>query len=471
MSSAAIVGSGPNGLAAALTLAAAGLKVTVYEAADRLGGGVRSSDVTLPGLVHDECSAAHPLAVDTPFSRQFQLESHGLIWCWPEVQYSHPLDGGRGAAAYRSVADTATGLGHGGGAWASLFGPLNDNFEQLAEDFFRPVLHLPKHPLKLARFGALSALPATTLARRLRSDEGKALFAGIAAHAFRPLRSPMSSAIGLVLGTAAHSYGWPVAHGGSGSITAAMISAGKQLGIKFETGRRIDSLRELGAVDVVMLDTSARAAVTICGTRMPRRVARALAGFRYGPGAFKLDLAVEGGIPWAHEPSHRAGTVHVGGTLEEIALAEKEVSRGRMPERPFVLVCQQYLADPSRSAGNVNPVYAYAHVPAFYDGDASTAIEQQIERFAPGFRERILGRHVRSVAEMEAYNANYIGGDIATGANDPRQLLFRPRAALDPYSVGIPGVYICSAATPPGAGAHGMCGYNAANSALAHLRG
>jgi phytoene dehydrogenase-like protein len=314
-------------------------------------------------------------------------------------------------------------------------------------------------------------LPATTLARRLRSDEGKALFAGIAAHAFRPLRSPMSSAIGLVLGTAAHSYGWPVAHGGSGSITAAMISAGKQLGIKFETGRRIDSLRELGAVDVVMLDTSARAAVTICGTRMPRRVARALAGFRYGPGAFKLDLAVEGGIPWAHEPSHRAGTVHVGGTLEEIALAEKEVSRGRMPERPFVLVCQQYLADPSRSAGNVNPVYAYAHVPAFYDGDASTAIEQQIERFAPGFRERILGRHVRSVAEMEAYNANYIGGDIATGANDPRQLLFRPRAALDPYSVGIPGVYICSAATPPGAGAHGMCGYNAANSALAHLRG
>ena len=469
MSRAAVVGSGPNGLAAALTLAAAGLQVTVYEAADRLGGGVRSTDLTLPGLIHDDCAAAHPLAVDTPFSRRFALESHGLIWCWPEVQYSHPLDAGRGGAAYRSVADTATGLPASGGSWASVFGPLNDSFDALAEDIFRPTLHVPAHPLKLAHFGALSALPASVLARRFGSQEGQALFAGVAAHAFRPLGSAMSSAVGLVLGTAAHHYGWPVAHGGSGAITAAMVSAARQLDVRFETGVRVESLAALGQLDAVMLDTSPRAAVSICGSAMPGGVARALRRFRYGPGAFKLDLAVEGGIPWAHEPSHRAGTVHVGGTLKEIAAAEAMVARRTMPERPFVLVCQQYLADPSRSAGNVHPVYAYAHVPAGWDGDASDAIESQIERYAPGFRERILARHVRSVSELESYNANYIGGDIATGANDPRQMLFRPRAAVDPYSLGIPGVYLCSAATPPGAGAHGICGYNAANSALRHL--
>jgi phytoene dehydrogenase-like protein len=280
----------------------------------------------------------------------------------------------------------------------------------------------------------------------------------------------MSSAIGVALGTAAHRYGWPVAEGGSASITGAMISLLEDLGGRVETGVRVDSLDELGSPDVVMLDVAPAAAVRIAGDRMPRRIARALSRFRHGPGTFKVEFAVEEGVPWTHAPSRRAGTVHVGGGLREIAINESLVHRGEMPERPFVLVCQQYLADPSRSEGNVHPVYSYAHVPAGYRGDAAAAIEAQIERFAPGFRDRILARHVRSAGEMEEYNQNYVGGDVVTGSNDALQLVFRPRPAVDPYTTGIPGVFLCSAATPPGAGAHGMCGYNAAQSALRHIR-
>ncbi len=469
MTSAIVVGSGPNGLAAALTLAAEGIEVTVLEAADELGGGTRSSELTLPGLVHDECSAAHPLAVDTPFSRRFDLAAHGLTWRWPEIQYAHPLDGGTGAAAYQSVDETAAALGADGRRWRSLFGPLSDRFDDITADFLRPMLHVPEHPIKLTRFGVFSALPAGLLARRWSTPEGQALFAGVAAHAFRPFSSPMSSAIGVALGTAAHRYGWPVAEGGSGSISRAMITLLEQLGGRLETGVRVDSLEALGSPDIVMLDLAPAAAARIAGDQMPRRIARALSRFRHGPGVFKVDFAVEGGVPWTHEPSRRAGTVHIGGSLKEIAATERLIHRGEMAEAPFVLVCQQYLADPSRSSGDVHPVYAYAHVPAGYPGDASGQIEAQIERFAPGFRERILARHRRSAADMEAHNANYIGGDIVTGSNDGLQLVFRPRAALDPYPTGIRGVYLCSAATPPGAGAHGMCGYNAAQSALRRL--
>jgi phytoene dehydrogenase-like protein len=467
MTRAVVVGSGPNGLAAALTLAAEGVDVTVLEAADRLGGGTRSSELTLPGLVHDECSAAHPLAVDTPFSRRFDLGACGLTWRWPEIQYAHPLDAGAGAAAWRSVEDTAAALGdRDGKRWRSLFGPLSERFDDITADFLRPMLHVPEHPLALARFGAYSGMPAALLARRWSSPAARALFAGVAAHAFRPFTSPMSSAIGVTLGTAAHRYGWPVAEGGSAAITGAMISLLEDHGARFETGARVKSLDELDTPDIVMLDVAPAAAMRIAGDRMPRRIARALSRYRHGPGTFKLDFAVQGGVPWTHEESRRAGTVHVGGSYGEIAAAERMVSRGRMPERPFVLVCQQYLADPSRSNGDVHPVYAYAHVPAGYSGDAGAAIEAQIERFAPGFRDRVLARHVRSASAMEAHNPNYVGGDVVTGANDPRQMIFRPRVALDPYTTGIPGVFLCSAATPPGAGAHGMCGYNAARSAL-----
>ena len=469
MTDAVVVGSGPNGLAAALTLAAEGIDVRVLEAADTVGGGTRTSELTLPGLLHDECSGFHPLAVDTPFSRRFDLSAHGLQWRWPEVQYSHPLDGGRGAAVRRSVRETAAGLGEDGRAWESVFGYLTDRFGDITEDFLRPMLHVPQHPVALGRFGALSLLPATVLARRWRSPEARGLFAGVAAHALRPFGSPVSSAIGVALGTAAHRYGWPVAEGGSGSISAAITAMLEELGGKVETGVMVHSLAELGSPDIVMLDVAPRAAVRIVGDAMPARVSRALTRYRHAPGTFKVELAVEGGVPWAHEESRHAGTVHVGGTFEEIAAAERDVNRGRMPERPFVLVGQQFLADPTRQRDGVVPVYAYAHVPAGYTGDATEALLSQIERFAPGLRDRIVGRHVRSAVQMEEHNPNYVGGDVVTGANDALQLVFRPRPALDPYTLGVPGVYLCSAATPPGAGAHGMSGYNAARSALRRL--
>jgi phytoene dehydrogenase-like protein len=470
LTNAVVVGSGPNGLAAALTLAGAGVDVLVLEASGTLGGGTQSSELTLPGLIHDHCSAAHPLAVDNPFSRRFDLTAHGLTWRWPEIEYSHPLDGGGGAAAWRSVPDTATALpGRDGRRWQSLFGPLAERFDDIAAEFLAPMLHLPAHPVKLARFGTYASLPASLLARRFSTPEGRALFAGVAAHAFQPFNAVMSSAIGVTLGTAAHRYGWPVAEGGSAAINRAMVSRLQELGARFEVGVTVASLAELEPADIVMLDVAPRAAARICGERMPGRVSRALNRFRHGPGAFKLDFAVQGGVPWRHPESHRAGTVHVGGSLQQIAAAEKLTAAGRMPEQPFVLVCQQYLADPTRSAGDVHPVYAYAHVPAGYTGDASAQIESQIERFAPGFRERVLARHARSPVQSEADNANYVGGDVVTGANDAQQMIFRPRIAVDPYALGIPGVFLCSAATPPGAGAHGMCGFNAANSALRRL--
>jgi phytoene dehydrogenase-like protein len=470
MTSATVVGSGPNGLAAALTLAAEGIDVTVLEASDRLGGGARSAELTLPGLIHDECSAAHPLAVDTPFSRRFDLAGHGLTWRWPEIQYAHPLDDGAGAAAWRSVDETAAGLGeHDGTHWRSLFGALAERFDDIAQDFWRPVLHLPRHPIQLARFGVYAGPSAALVARRFRTPQASALFAGVAAHAFRPLHAPMSAAAGVTLGTAAHRYGWPVAEGGSGAIGAAMISLLEEHGATFETGVHVTSLDELGAADIVMLDVAPAAAARLAGDRMPRRIARALTRYRHGPGAFKVEFAIQDGVPWRHAASRRAGTVHLGGTFDQIAASERMTCNGQMPDRPFVIVCQQYLADPTRSNGDVHPLYAYAHVPAGYPGDATEPIIAQIERFAPGFRDRILARHVRSVAATQEQNVNYVGGDIATGSTDMRQLVFRPRVALDPYSVGIDGVYLCSAATPPGPGAHGMCGYNAATAALRRL--
>jgi phytoene dehydrogenase-like protein len=470
MSKAIVVGSGPNGLAAALTLAKAGLDVQVIEAADTPGGGTRSAELTLPGLIHDECSGFHPLAVDTPFSRSVDLARYGLTWRWPDVQYAHPLDGGRGAFATRSVGVTAQALGRDAAAWRRVFGPLTERFDKITADFLKPMLHVPAHPIALGRFGALSGLPASVLARAWRTEEARALFGGVAAHAMRDLTTPMSSAIGVALGTAAHAYGWPVAEGGSAAISRAMVAALEDLGGKVTTGLRIDSLADLDTADVVMLDVTPRAAVSISGERMPRRIGRALARYRHGPGVFKVEFAIDGEVPWQHEPSRWAGTVHVAGSYADIAFAEHEVARGRMPARPFVLVGQQYVADPTRSARSELPLYAYAHVPAGFAGDATEAIEAQIERFAPGFRDRIVARHVRTTIQMEAHNPNYVGGDVVTGANSARQLVFRPRVAVNPYAVGIPGVYLCSAATPPGAGAHGMCGYNAARAALANLR-
>lgn len=469
MPSAIIVGSGPNGLAAALTLAADGVDVTVLEASDSIGGGTRSGEMTSPGLLHDQCSGFHPLAVDTGFSRQFDLEAHGLRWALPEVQYSHPLDGGRGAAVWKSVDRTATHLGTDGQSYRRMFGSLTARFPQITEDFLQPLLHVPNHPLALARFGAYAAMPASLLACRWHTDEARALFGGVAAHAFRPLGSVMSSAIGVALGTAAHRFGWPVAVGGSATIAATMAAMVTARGGRIETGTTVRHHRELAGADIVMLDTSPSAAAAILSDVLPARVGRAYRRFRHGPAAFQVAFAVEGGIPWSHEPSRSAGTVHVGGSFAEIAAAERQVVRGEMPDRPFILVGQQSIADPGRAKNGLHPVDAYAHVPAGWTGDATQTIIDQIERFAPGFRDRVHQIHTRSTRELAEHNPNYVGGDIVTGANDPRQLIFRPRVALDPYSTGVPGVYICSAAAPPGAGAHGMAGWNAARSALAYL--
>jgi phytoene dehydrogenase-like protein len=405
----------------------------------------------------------------SPFLSSLDLEAFGLRWCWPEIDLAHPLDTGSAGVLWRDIGRTVEHLGADGAVWRRLYGRLTDGLDDLAVDVLRPVVHVPAHPLKLADFGVKAALPASWTTRLFSHPEAKALFAGLAAHALTSLRAPLSSAVGLMLGAAGHRHGWPVAEGGSAAITTAMAAKLDKSGGTIETGVRVGHLAELGRPDLILLDVSPRAAVSMAGDRMPPRVARAYGRFRYGPAAFKVDLAVEGGIPWTNEHCRSAGTVHVGGTFAEVAAAERAIGAGRMPARPFVLVGQQYLADPSRSAGHVHPIWAYAHVPHGYDGDATEVIVDQIERFAPGFSSRIVARHVRDVAHLEAYNANYIGGDIGTGANDMTQIVFRPRVAIDPYATGIPGVYLCSSATPPGAGVHGMCGLNAAESALRHL--
>lgn len=469
MSDAIVVGAGPNGLAAAVALAQRGLKVTVLEAADEIGGGTRSGELTLPGLLHDHCSAVHPLGVGSPFLRTLGLERYGVDWAWPEVDLAHPLDGGRAGVLLRSMEATVRGLGADGPAWQRLFAPLAADFDALTEDVLRPVPHLPAHPVALARFGFRALQPATTVARRWRTEEARALFAGAAAHLMHSLTGPAGSAVGLMLVGAAHRFGWPVARGGSRTITDALAALLGRLGGTIETGVRVDSLAELAPTRIVMLDTTPSAAARICGERLPGRVRRAYRGWRHGPAAFKVDLAVQDGIPWTHEACRRAGTVHLGGTLEEVVRTEAQTVAGRMPERPFVLVGQQYLADPGRSRGDVHPVWAYAHVPHGHPGDATEAVLRQIERFAPGARERIVGLSARSAGELARYNANFVGGDIVAGANTVRQVALRPRMSLDPYSTGIPGVYLCSAATPPGAGVHGMCGANAARSALRYL--
>ncbi|MFI0366779.1 phytoene desaturase family protein [Actinomadura sp. 1N219] len=469
MTSAIVVGSGPNGLAAALTLAAAGVRVTVIEAADTLGGGTRSSELTLPGLIHDECSGFHPLLLGSAFVQRFDLTNAGLTYRWADAEFTHPLDDGRGATLWRSIEKTASALGRDAAAWHSVFAPLAKRFDAIGKEFLQPMLHVPRHPVGLARFGLRAALPASVLGRRWRTPEARALFGGAAAHALSPFGGVLSSAIGVALTTAAHAYGWPVAEGGSAAIRDAILARAHEHGVTIETGRTVRFIDELDA-DIVMLDTAPGAALQIAGHRMPPRVRRAYRRYRHGPAAFKVDFAVAGGVPWTHEPSRQAGTVHLGGDFEEMAATEKQVNAGRMPERPFVLVGQQYVADETRSVRDVHPLYAYAHVPAGYTGDATEAIIAQIERFAPGFRDRVQATSARSATEMARHNANYVGGDILTGANTPSQLVFRPRLALDPYATGAPGVYLCSAATPPGAGAHGMCGYNAAQSALRNLR-
>jgi phytoene dehydrogenase-like protein len=469
VSEAVVVGSGPGGLAAAVALARAGVRVKVLEASNEIGGGTRTSELTVPGVLHDHCSAVHPMVVASPFIRELELERYGLEWCWPDVDLAHPLDDGSAGVMFHSIEATAAALGRDGRSWKRIFGPPSAALDLVNEDSLRPLLHLPRHPLALASFGLRAGLPASVLARIFATPQARALFGGVAAHAYSPLSQPLSSAVGMALLCACHAYGWPVARGGSRAISDALAAVLAEHGGTIETGVRVSSLAELDGAAAIMLDLAPAAVVELAGARLPRRVRRAYRRYRHGPGAFKVDLAVREGVPWTNDDCRRAGTVHCVGEFAELAAAEAAINRGEMPQRPLVLVGQQYLADPSRSAGDVHPIWAYAHVPSGYTGDATETVIDQIERFAPGLRERIVATATRATTDFPRYNANYIGGDILTGANTPRQLISRPRLALNPYATGIPGVFICSAATPPGAGAHGMNGYYAAQSALSHL--
>jgi phytoene dehydrogenase-like protein len=462
-----VVGSGPNGLAAAITVARAGRSVVVYEAAATIGGGTRTEELTLPGFRHDVCSTILPLTLASPFFRSIDLVARGIEVVQPDAPVGHALDGGRAATIERSVDDTAAALGRDGPAWRRLFGPLVADADKLGAELLRPVVHVPRHPLALARFGLPALLPASGLARiAFREEPARALLAGLAAHSMVDLHRPLSASFGLVLGLYAHAVGWPMIRGGSAAVADGLAAELRSLGGTIETGRPVASLGKLPAAKVVFLDTTPRAAVAIAGERLPGRTRRIYEGFRYGSGVFKVDWALDGPIPWRAESLHRAATVHVGGTLGELAAAERTVARGGHPERPFVLVVQYSPWDDSRAPAGRTTAWAYCHVPAGSTVDMTSRIEGQIERFAPGFRDRILARATRGPAELEADNANYIGGDINAGIEDIRQLVFRPGPLRDPYWTGAPGIYLCSSSTPPGGGVHGMSGYLAARSAL-----
>jgi phytoene dehydrogenase-like protein len=464
------VGAGPNGLAAAIHLARHGVDVQVLEARDTVGGGARSGELTVSGVIHDHCSAAHPFGVGSPFWKEIDLQRYGLVWKWPEIDCAHPLDDGSAGVLYQSIEATTAGMGPDAARWRRAIADLAAGFDQLAEDLLRPVINIPHHPIRLARFGPRAVLPATVMARWFRTEQARALFGGAAAHIYTRLDRPLTASMGLMFLASGHRYGWPVAQGGSGSITQALVAALNAHGGTMTTGVTVASRKDIPDADIVMLDLSPAAVLSIYGDVMPSRIKRSYRRYRQGSSAFKVDFAIEGDIPWTNAGCKRAGSVHLGGTFAEIADTEHQRAQGKMTQRPFVLVGQQYLADPSRSAGNINPIWAYAHVPFGYTGDATATVIDQIERFAPGFRDRIAASVSTSAAELQAYNPNYIGGDIIGGANDGLQVILRPRVAVNPYATGVPGVYLCSQSAPPGAGIHGLCGYHAASSALRWLR-
>ncbi|MCD2190504.1 phytoene desaturase family protein [Actinomycetospora soli] len=466
-----VVGSGPNGLAAAVVLAAAGCSVTVLEAESEIGGGTRTHAPLGPGLLVDHCSGFHPMAVDSPALAG--LEAHGLRWAWPEVDCAHPLDDGSAALLHRSVTTTAAGLGPDGGRYRALVAGPSRRYPDLAPDLLGPVVHVPRRPVLFARFGAPTVLPAAVLGRVFRTGRARALWAGVAAHAMRPHTEPLSSAIGLGILTAGHHAGWPVAVGGSQAIADALVARLEELGGTVETGVRVTSADQLAGADVVVHDLDPASILRILGDRLPPATRRAYRRFRRGIGSVKVDYAVDGGVPWTAPEVGRAGTVHVGGTATEIAAAESAANRGELPRRPFVLVGQQSVADPGRARGAVVPVYAYAHVPLGWPGteaEVEALVTAQIERFAPGFRDRVVGTSVTTTAGFAATNATMVGGDILAGAKDPVQLALGPRPLRDPYATGLPGHWLASAAAPPGPGAHGMAGWHAAHRALAELR-
>jgi phytoene dehydrogenase-like protein len=466
---AVVVGSGPNGLAAAIAIARAGRSVLVLEAAETIGGGTRTAELTLPGFRHDVCSAIHPLVAGSPFLRGLPLDEHGLELVHPEIPLAHPLDGGDAVALTRSIDETADGLGVDAAAYRRLIEPLAETGRALLDDLLGPP-RPPRHPLAAARFGVSALRSASGLARaRFAGPRARALFVGNAAHSLRPLEERATAAFGLVLLLLGHEVGWPAARGGSQAIADAMASLLRSLGGEIETGTKVRSLDELRGARSVLFDLTPRQIVAIAGTALPDRYRRALGRYRYGAGVFKLDYALDGPVPWSASDCRRAGTVHVGGTLEEIAAAEAEVARGGHPQRPFVLVAQPSTFDAGRAPAGAHTLWAYCHVPNGSRVDMTGPIEDQIERFAPGFRALVRARSALGPADLEAYDANYIGGDINGGAADLRQLLARPTLRASPYTTPNPRLFICSSSTPPGGGVHGMCGWHAAQAALSRV--
>ncbi len=462
-----VIGSGPNGLAAAIAMAHAGFAAEVREAQDELGGACRSLPLTLPGFVHDFGSAVHPLAAGSPFFRSLPLEEHGLRWVHHPAPLAHPLDDGTAVTLERDLDDTIAALGRPDGArWRAMVGPLVEHWNALAPELLQPPLHVPRHPWLAARLGIFAAQPARLLAGTLfRTERARALFAGLAGHSFLSLDAVGSSAVALVLGAAAHAVGWPIPQGGSSSITKALAGVLVEEGGAVRVASPVRSVDEFGEDAIVLCDVRPEQMATLAGRRLPSHYARSLRRFRPGPGAFKIDYALTEPIPWRAAECGRASTVHLGGTLGEITRSERTMLRGRVPQRPFVLLAQPTLADPSRAPAGKHIAWAYCHVPFGSAVDATEQIEAQIERFAPGFRECVLARTISGPGALHAGDANLIGGDISGGAMDPLQVLFRP--TLRTYRTPDPRLYLCSSSTPPGAGVHGMCGYHAAQAALA----
>jgi phytoene dehydrogenase-like protein len=464
---AVVVGSGPNGLSAAIVLAHAGFDVEVREAQALPGGGVRSAELTLPGFVHDICSAVHPLALSSPFFSKLPLEDYGLEWIWSPAELAHPLDDGTAVLLYRDVAKTAEQFGSDAEAWRRMFEPLARNWKPLAASVLSP-LRVPRHPFLLARFGVQALQPVTMLARDwFRGQRARALFAGVGGHALMPLDKILSGAFGLMLTAAGHAVGWPIPRGGSQNITNALIRVLQSLGGRVKTSSRVSRLSELSGADLVMLDITPRQVLELGAGSMPPAFRHALQDYRYGPGVFKVDWALREPIPWKAKECAQAITVHLGGSMYEIAASERDAWYGRPPEKPFVLLAQQSLFDSTRAPAGKQTAWAYCHVPNGWTGSALTQIEDQVERFAPGFRECILERSVHNPREMQRLNENLVGGDLNGGAFTLKQLALRP--TWREYGTPSKGVYLCSASTLPGGGVHGMCGYNAAQFALARV--
>lgn len=465
---AVVIGSGPNGLAAAITLAQAGRKVTVYEAEATLGGGARSAELTLPGFIHDVCSTAHPMAAASPFFRSLQLEAAGLNWVHPAAPCAHPLDDGTAVTVEKSLDATAVQFGEDEKSIRKLILPIVDSWDELVDSLLGPITVLQRHPLKMARFGwhALRSAKALALSE-FKSARARTVFAGMAAHSMIPLEDRPSAAFGLVLWATCHSVGWPFAAGGSQNITNALVARLREFGGEIVLEHRVNSLDELDGTRVIMCDVAPLTLLRLAGGRMSHREQRALARFRHGPGVFKVDWALDAPVPWNAPDCARAGTLHLGGTFEEIAESERAAAQGTISDRPFVLFAQPSLFDPSRAPAGRHTAWAYCHVPSGSAADMLSRIESQVERFANGFTKRIIGRSVMAPADLQAHNANLIGGDIGGGSNELWQFLFRPTRSF--YSTSIPGVFLCSASTPPGGGVHGMCGYHAAKKALSRF--